>query len=361
MGKNKKRRSDGPRGGGGGGETVGKQTAPSESHVKSTNPKGTMGNPATATKSVISHQQKDEESSMQDWISSLAKQSIEATADETGFIRSKDERKELRAAKKRQRQERQEVKQQQQQERQEVKQQQQQQQTAASASRKGEPQHQAGHGRPAPPTRHGVEISRQRLERLADHIAHCCKSARNTSLVSKSGRKNNDDDDDDEEEPSRKKARRRLEMRLHNLQKKSQPFDKSENKVVCLRKRNWDTPANIQPRTANSNNGNHRRTDYSGMGCARPSLLLSFSDASFMEQLEQEFAEHVPGFFKRRSSKADKKRRDGNMLWRQLQQEKQHGDKNKKNASRPCSKRAFCSLRVHVAFVTDIKTSLKMA
>lgn len=61
-----------------------------------------------------------------------------------------------------------------------------------------------------------------------------------------------------------------------------------------------------------------RRRDYGGLGLARPSLFLSLRDPSFVPKLEEEFAEHVPGFFGKQKTKAMKKQLDGNMLWRQL-------------------------------------------
>ena len=71
-----------------------------------------------------------------------------------------------------------------------------------------------------------------------------------------------------------------------------------------------------------------RKRDYGGLGLARPTLFLSLRDPSFLPLLQQEFAEHVPGFFGKQRTKAMKKQLDGNMLWRQLQKQKtQHGSK----------------------------------
>jgi hypothetical protein len=47
-------------------------------------------------------------------------------------------------------------------------------------------------------------------------------------------------------------------------------------------------------------------------------MFLSLRDPSFVPKLEEEFAEHVPGFFGKQKTKAMKKQLDGNMLWRQL-------------------------------------------
>lgn len=79
------------------------------------------------------------------------------------------------------------------------------------------------------------------------------------------------------------------------------------------------TDENIQP----------RKNDYGGLGLARSSLLISLRDVSFVPKLEQEFAEHVHGFFGKQRTKAMKKQLDGNMLWRRLQKQKYAGDEFK--------------------------------
>lgn len=83
------------------------------------------------------------------------------------------------------------------------------------------------------------------------------------------------------------------------------------------------TDENIQP----------RKKDYGGLGLARNSLLISLRDVSFIPKLEQEFQEHVHGFFGKQRTKAMKKQLDGNMLWRRLQKQKDTGGdcKGKKN------------------------------
>lgn len=65
-----------------------------------------------------------------------------------------------------------------------------------------------------------------------------------------------------------------------------------------------------------------RRSDYSGIGLARESLFISFKDPSFSPSLEEEFKEHIPGFFGKQRTKAMKKQYDANMLWRQLADKK---------------------------------------
>jgi hypothetical protein len=65
-----------------------------------------------------------------------------------------------------------------------------------------------------------------------------------------------------------------------------------------------------------------RKKDYGGLGLARPSLLIDLRDVSFIPKLEEEFAEHVAGFFGKQRTKAMKKQLDGNMLWRRLADKK---------------------------------------
>ncbi|GKY97897.1 hypothetical protein MPSEU_000747700 [Mayamaea pseudoterrestris] len=74
-----------------------------------------------------------------------------------------------------------------------------------------------------------------------------------------------------------------------------------------FKKRQWEV-SSIQP----------RRNDYGGIGLARDSLYLELSDPSFGAKLQQEFAEHVSGFFGKQRTKAMKKQLNSNMLWKQM-------------------------------------------
>lgn len=74
-----------------------------------------------------------------------------------------------------------------------------------------------------------------------------------------------------------------------------------------------------------------RPMDYSGIGLARDSLYIPFLDPSYFPKLEQEFNEHIPGFFGKTRSKAMKRQMDGNMLWRQLAEKKVQMNKKLKN------------------------------
>lgn len=72
------------------------------------------------------------------------------------------------------------------------------------------------------------------------------------------------------------------------------------------------------------------RSDYSGIGLARMSMYIQFVDPSYFPKLEEEFKEHIPGFFGKQRTKAMKKQIDGNMLWRRLADEKKKNGNTKK-------------------------------
>lgn len=103
--------------------------------------------------------------------------------------------------------------------------------------------------------------------------------------------------------------------------KKRNIYISNEPKGKAVVWKKW-TEDSIQP----------RRRDYGGLGTARPSMFLALSDPSFMPRLEQEFQEHIPGFFGKQRTKAMKKQLDGNMLWRQLA-EKRHTKVNGRKLS----------------------------
>lgn len=73
------------------------------------------------------------------------------------------------------------------------------------------------------------------------------------------------------------------------------------------KRQKWDS-SHLQP----------RKNDYGGIGLARESAFLPLDDPSFRAKLEEEFAEHIPGFFGRTKRKAMKKQLDKDMLWRKL-------------------------------------------
>lgn len=65
-----------------------------------------------------------------------------------------------------------------------------------------------------------------------------------------------------------------------------------------------------------------RKNNYGGIGLARPSLYIDFNDPSLVPKLENEFAEHIPGFFGKQRTKAMKKQLGVKMLWRKLSDSK---------------------------------------
>lgn len=72
------------------------------------------------------------------------------------------------------------------------------------------------------------------------------------------------------------------------------------------------------------------RSDYSGIGLARMSMYIDFLDPSYYPKLEEEFREHIPGFYGKQRTKAMKRQTDGNMLWRRLADDKKKNSNNKK-------------------------------
>ncbi|CAB9502118.1 expressed unknown protein [Seminavis robusta] len=91
--------------------------------------------------------------------------------------------------------------------------------------------------------------------------------------------------------------------------KQKRPFQGYPLKSKRNRKKKWD----MQPRP----------NDYGGLGLALPSLFLNLEDPAFSRRLEEEFQEHIDGFFGKQRTKAMKKQLDGQMLWRQIQRSKQ--------------------------------------
>lgn len=99
----------------------------------------------------------------------------------------------------------------------------------------------------------------------------------------------------------------RYDQTINGTGKVLTPFQTTSRPKARTRKKLWD-PHSIQPR--------HR--DYSGIGLARPSLYLELTDPALIPKLEEEFAEHITGFYGKQRTKAVKKQQAGTMLWRQL-------------------------------------------
>jgi hypothetical protein len=61
-----------------------------------------------------------------------------------------------------------------------------------------------------------------------------------------------------------------------------------------------------------------RSSDYGGIGLARPSLWIPLNDPSSIPRIQEEFAEHIPGFYGKQRTKAMKKQLNKKMIWRQM-------------------------------------------
>lgn len=61
-----------------------------------------------------------------------------------------------------------------------------------------------------------------------------------------------------------------------------------------------------------------KKSNYSGIGVARNSMYIEFIDPSYYPKLEEEFNEHIVGFYGKQRTKAMKKQMNGNMLWKRL-------------------------------------------
>ena len=65
-----------------------------------------------------------------------------------------------------------------------------------------------------------------------------------------------------------------------------------------------------------------QKGSYGGIGLARSTYYLPFDDPSFRAKLEEEFFEHIDGFYGKQRTKAMKKQLDKDMLWKRLLREK---------------------------------------
>lgn len=122
-----------------------------------------------------------------------------------------------------------------------------------------------------------------------------------------------------------------LQKEHHHLQKQQQRWHAPDKESDRIKRKHALNEENIQPRPC----------DYSGIGLARRSLFLPFQDPSHIPKLEEEFQEHIPGFFGKQRTRAMKRQLDGNMLWRKLadQREKGGGILPKKIAQLPPDQR----------------------
>eukprot|EP00537_Pseudo-nitzschia_pungens_P011790 CAMPEP_0172397000 /NCGR_PEP_ID=MMETSP1061-20121228/28390_1 /TAXON_ID=37318 /ORGANISM="Pseudo-nitzschia pungens, Strain cf. pungens" /LENGTH=309 /DNA_ID=CAMNT_0013129029 /DNA_START=20 /DNA_END=949 /DNA_ORIENTATION=- len=230
-----------------------------------------------------------------DWIAALAKQNT-SNDDGVGTIPSKEDRKRKRELKKNRRLEQQKQKQ--------IQQQQQGRQTQSidnlNARRKSEQLSSQQEARSVLL----LELSKERIRRLTRTLKVLRKSVSDGEA----------------------KGRTRL-IPYYDLPKGSNPkaprTSHASNSDSKKRKRQKWTEDSIQP----------LRSDYSGIGLARDSMYIEFIDPSYFPKLEEEFQEHIPGFFGKQRTKAMKRQTDGNMLWRRLANEKKNGNKKFKGMS----------------------------
>jgi hypothetical protein len=227
-----------------------------------------------------------------DWITSLAKQSTESSNNNNIKILSKEDRKRKREAK----QERRRIQQQQQQ------QQQQQHQYATINNNNNKDRK----GAAAATRLH--DISKRRIYRISKQIQDLRKEAYHNM------KKNIEDDDIENDRPV---------IRPYNAKTAAKTIATSNKKRSHRGTNKWSEES-IQPRPS----------DYSGIGLARQSLYIEFIDPAYYPKVEEEFREHIPGFFGKQRTKAMKKQTDGNMLWRQLVHNK-HGMSKKLKSMNP--------------------------
>jgi hypothetical protein len=233
-----------------------------------------------------------------DWIASLAKQSTLESSSSSSAIPSKDDRKRKREAKKARRLDQKRQREGQQQEHLRVKG-----DPTSSGSRR---EIMAATSRVGQ-RKHASEISKGRIQRIADMV----QTLRRVYIA----QYNNEDDEEDNNSDNSNSDERRI-------RKRPRSYTPPAPGIKKRRIGRW-TAESIQPRSS----------DYSGIGLARDSLYIEFSDPSCIPKLEEEFQEHVPGFFGKQRTKAMKRQMDGNMLWRQLANNKNSMSKKMKSMS----------------------------
>ena len=113
-----------------------------------------------------------------------------------------------------------------------------------------------------------------------------------------------------------KRNLRRLAAQMHTVvaprvESTHRPRPYQGQAATIFKKRKWEATS-IQP----------RRNDYGGIGLARKSLFLEMDDPSFRAKLDEEFLEHIPGFFGKQRTKAMKKQLNSSMLWKQMSTKK---------------------------------------
>eukprot|EP00536_Pseudo-nitzschia_multiseries_P017621 jgi/Psemu1/293127/fgenesh1_pg.1684_\ len=259
---------------------------------------------AASNKKIKSKSKTSKDSDM-DWIAALARENASSTDGGVGVIPSKEDRKRKRELKKNRRME-----QQQQNQKQQLQQQGRQteivEKTNARTKMTQQPSTQQQQQQQQPSGREArsallLELSTHRIRHLSRMLKVVQKSISNGEA----------------------KGRSRFTP-YYDLPKGSNPkaprTSHANDSSTKKRKRQKWTEDSIQP----------LRSDYSGIGLARDSMYIEFVDPSYFPKLEEEFQEHIPGFFGKQRTKAMKRQTDGNMLWRRLANEKKKNNGNKK-------------------------------
>jgi hypothetical protein len=237
-----------------------------------------------------------------DWIASLAKDTLakdNASSNNGNLIPSKEDRKRNREAKKNRRMEQKDLQQQQR----EQQQQPNLKKTARTTTTRRTPTSKSS-------SASVVELSKTRIRNLSQNLQNVYKD-----IVHKEKKEEHVTSNDKKNIPSRRTP--------YYL-----PGDVNANAI-----RNSVSTAKMRKRKLNEDTIQPRPCDYSGIGMARNSMLIEFVDPSYYPKLEEEFHEHIPGFFGKQRTKAMKKQTDGNMLWRRMANNKQGMSKKLKGMS----------------------------
>ncbi|OEU15373.1 hypothetical protein FRACYDRAFT_240059 [Fragilariopsis cylindrus CCMP1102] len=247
-----------------------------------------------------------------DWIASLAKDTLakdNAASNNGNNIPSKEDRKRKREAKKNRRMEQKEL---QQQQREQQQQQPNLKKTARTTQATTTTRTRTPTGKSKSSSSVLLELSKNRLQNLSQNLQNVYKDIVHNEKKEEHDKSSSSTSDD--------KKIRRTPYYL--------PGDVNANAI-----RNSVSTAKMRKRKLNEDTIQPRSCDYSGIGMARNSMLIEFVDPSYYPKLEEEFHEHIPGFFGKQRTKAMKKQTDGNMLWRRMANSKQGMSKKLKGMS----------------------------
>ena len=246
-----------------------------------------------------------------DWIASLAKDTLakdNAASNNGSNIPSKEDRKRKREAKKNRRMEQKELQQQQREQQQpNLK------KTARTTQATTTTRTRTPTGKSKSSSSVLLELSKNRLQNLSQNLQNVYKDIVHNEKKEEHDKSSSSSTSDD-------KKIRRTPYYL--------PGDVNANAI-----RNSVSTAKMRKRKLNKDTIQPRSCDYSGIGMARNSMLIEFVDPSYYPKLEEEFHEHIPGFFGKQRTKAMKKQTDGNMLWRRMANSKQGMSKKLKGMS----------------------------